>query len=749
MAGSLVLFYIVINELSTDNFYPDQERMYQVFVDYTSPDWSSVGTSVIQPFIPAMLRNFPEIEAGTVTYYNGETDFEYNYKTIKADVVYADSQYFKVFNRKIIKKKSNNVLSAVNTAVITEKFARKCFGEGVQPLSKIIKLNGVQPLEVVGVVENWPPNSSQTSDVIISFATLRDENRLYMGWDGGDSFQGYIKLHKNIPAEKVENKIPQFIKKYIDVERDQAEGLTTKYFLVPVSRAELIEDPFLKVILLIMGFVGFLLLGLVSFNLLLINLSTSDKLKHEIAIRRIWGASVSDLQQSVFAEGLFYVVITGLIATVFIWLVNPFIQQFYQFNIFSLLSNPSYLWLLLTVLAIVFIVNVVVPSANIFRFFSFKRSLVKRRKSLFVQRLLLVIQMGISLTLLVFLWFIHAQLVFANNFDKGYNPHNLIYIELNTEPLYKNHIILKNEISKLKNVLNVTLSDGVITQGLSGNGFYDNPQRDKLKIFRQLAVDEDFFAAMQMKVEGSGFKRENDKNYIVVNREAGRIINAKNPVGKYLYRNGKRKIIGVVPDFIVGSVHSKMEPVVFVPYNEPSVYSVLSIRLSGKDISTSVAEIKSVIEKIVPGRIFQIKFYDDDIKINYEFDKTVEKTIAIFALLAMLITIFGLIGFSINQINKRTKEIGIRKVNGATTSSILLMLNRHFMMNIAFTLVVFIPVSYFLVKLWLQNYAYRVEINPWVFIMACILLIITILIVVSSAVYRYANKNPVETLRYE
>jgi len=749
VASALVLFYIAISEFNTDNFYKDKDRTYQCFVDYKSPDWNFTGTHLMQPFIPALVDYFPEVEVGTVIFHNEDLNFEYNDNIIKANTLYADSFYFKVFNRKILARKSNDFLSHVNKAVVTKEFALKYFGDNESAVSKVIKLNGVRPIEITAVIENWPANSSQSSDVIISFETLKDEKRLYMGWGGGDSFQGYIKINKNTSAERIEKEIPNFITKYVDVKAEEAKGMFTKYLLIPITKADVTEKPVKKVILLIMIFIGVLIMGLVFFNTLLINLSASDKFHRTTSILRILGATNSDLQKNALLESLFFLIITAIVAYVFAWILNPLISVIFGYSFFELLLNPSYLWVAILSFLSIFLVNYLVQMFWISGFFSAKKTLVSRRKNNRFQKALLTLQIGISFSLLIFLYFIHAQLSFASSFDKGYNSDNLIYIELNNEPLYKNHTTIKDEIKNLKNVESVCLSNGVITQGLSGNGFYIDPAQENLKIFRQLAVDEDFFTTIGMNLQGKAFLPTEDKMSIIVNEEVGKIMNNPNPVGHYLYRGGAREIKAVVPDFIAGSIQSKMQPTVFVKYTEPSVYSTLSIRLSKNNQKEAIEEIEAAISRIVPDQYIQIRFYNADIDENYKFDRTVEKTISFFTLLAILITISGLVGFSINMVKKRSKEIGIRKVSGASSLSILLLLNRHFILNTLIALLLFIPLSYLLVVIWLENYAYAVNISPFVFIVASVLLILIVLIIVSLASLRYAQIDPVKTIRYE
>ncbi len=749
LASSLVLFYITYNAYHTDNFYRDKDRIYQVFVDYKSPDWNDTGTQLVQPFVPAMRRDFPDVEAGTVIFNNHKTLFLYKEKPIKTLAIYADSLYLKVFQRKILAKNTNALLSRVNTAVVTKAFAEKYLGGTQAAVSKIIRLNGTRPIEIEAVIEDWPVNSSQKPQVILSFATLQDEKRLYMGWDGGDSFQGFVKLHPQASAKKIEKNLPQFLTKYVDVKAEEARGIFTTYHLIPLSKAYLEAHPFQKTILRIMLLVGILILGLISFNILLINLSDAQAFDKNITIRRILGAENPDLLKQSLIESLFYLLLTALIAFIFIGLLNPFIKANFHFNFFDLLSQPASLWIVFIGLLLIFLINFWVPFNRITQYFSTDKKTGNPKIKNTFQKTLLMLQIGITFSLFVFLYFMHAQLSFAEHFDKSYQSDNLAYITLNTKELYQKDKVIKKELQKIKNIESVSLSDAIFTQGLSGNGFFIHPEKKDLKIFRQIAVDKDFFNTMKMPVQGKVFSETGNINEIIINREIGKMMHQTNPVGQNLYRDGERKIIGVVPDFITQSIHSKKEPTVFVKYNQASDYSVLSIRIGKAHQKETLAEIKRVIGSIVPDQYVEIRYYDEDIQAHYQFDKNVEKTIGYFALLALLISISGLIGFSLNMVSKRTKEIGIRKVNGASGSDILLMINRGFLPVTAIALLFFIPISYYLTQQWLQNFAYTITLRYWIFIVAAIFMTLLVLLIVSMSVYKTSRINPVKILKYE
>ncbi len=753
MASALMLFYIALNELSTDNFYPDKNRIYEVFDNFRSPNYSGISASLEQPLVPAMMSDFPQVKYGTVVFRNGKTAFKINESIIEAQTLYADSLFFKVFERRFVARSRKNILQLKNTAVITRKLADKIYGNGQNALGKMFYLNGTRPIQINAVIENWPPNSSFKAEVIISFATLKDEHRLYMGWGGGDSFQGFVKLIKNAHPHQIEKALPALLRKYYNVDADEAQGFFSTYQLIPLTKATFIISPEKKVIYSIMVFIGILIFGLVCFNSLLLVLAGYRKFIKEITIHRVLGASGRDIQKLIFNEALFYMMASSIIAVLFILLINPLIQTNFQFSMAEAFTNRSFQLLFLLVFAVAFVVIYIVPVRWSIGYFMSSQKATFFHKPLIntgMQRSLLTIQIGISLFLFIFLFIIYSQFNFICHFNKGYDSNHLIYIELRNKPLYTKDRVIKSEIAKMPNVLSVCLSDDIPLYGLSGNSFSSHPDGKNAKIVRNFSVDHDFFATLKMKLDGPGFSHTvTHKKSVVITRSAAKLFNLAHPVGKYLYRNGPLEIRGVVGNFVSGSLHSAMQPTVFSRYDKPSVYSILTVRIAPSGMIGSIKKIKKTIQGIAPGQIVRIQFYNTTLQQNYRFDRTVKNTVGFFSVLAALITLAGLIGFTLSMINTRTKELGIRKVNGATSGSLLFLLNKVFIWNIAIAFAIFIPVSWLIAKLWLQQYAYAVPLKWWDFVLVSFFVAGAVLGVVSLFTLRAARRNPVEVLRYE
>lgn len=753
MASALVLFYIALNELSTDNFYSDKNQIYQVFDNFKSPNYTGVDAALVQPLLPAIVSDFPEVELGTEVFNNDKTNYKVGESLVEANTLYADSLFFKVFKRRFIIGTAKGILQQKNTAVITQKLAHKLFGNDRVVMGKIIYLNDIRPITILGVIKDWPPNSSFKADVIISFATLKDENRLYMGWGGGDSFKGFVKLTQHTNPKEIEKGMPAFLRKYYDVDADEAQGFFDTYQLIPLTKATFITNPEKKVIYSIMIFIGVLIFGLVCFNSLLLILAGYRKFIKEIAIHRTLGASRFDIQKLIFNEALFYMLAALVVAILFILLINPFIEVNFQFGLHKAFTNSSFLLLFLVVFVIAFVVIYLIPVRWAIRYFTTTQKLESVYKSPIntnLQRILLTLQIGISLSLFIFMFFINRQFSFINHFNKGYNSDNLVYIQLQNKPLYTKYAVIKSEIAKIPNVISVSLSDAVPLWGLSGNSFSASPDGQNTKIVRNMAVDKDFFATLKMKFKGTTFGGSaiND-NSVIITRKAAKLFGFQHPVGKNIYRNGSRLIVGVVDDFVTGSLHSATQPTVFSRYQEPSVYSVITARISATGMAAAVHKIEKTIRRIVPGQIVRVGYYNMTLQENYRFDRAVKNTISFFSILAALITLVGLVGFILNMIQARTKELGIRKINGASVNDLLLLLNKIFMWNIVVALLIFIPVSYQISKLWLQQYAYAVSIKWEVFVLVSVFVSISVFGVVSIFTFRAVRKNPVEALRYE
>ena len=718
IASSLILFYIAFNQLNTDKFYQDKELKYQVFSETTTPNLEGVFSELSQPVVPSMMVDLAMVQFGTVIHNAAKVPFVFEEKVIEARTIYADSVFFKVLERPFVMGVPNSTLSQINSAVVSSSYAKKVFGR-TDVVGETLNMRGSRYIDITGVIEDWPQNSSFDAEVIVSFETLRDEKRLNMSWNGGESYQGYLKLLPGTNVEDLENSFPAFLDKYMDIEGLKKKGFSISYLAVPITKAPYINNPRLKSALLIMFLLGGLLLGLVCFNTVLLSISQQQKMKKELHIRRIHGFSRGRIFRLLLYDALFQLSLSLLVSVVVTWYISPLVFSNYNINLASASHTFTFIALLVGITSILFVAIFAIPGQWSMRRLRLNQSAENTLKRSFVADIPLALQVGISFTLLVFFWFIFKQLDYIQNFDKGYISDNLIYIELNNEQLYSKDKLLKSELKQIQGVESTCLSDNVPLYSLPGNNYSTQPGGEDRRNFRNVYADEDFVATLDMEIFGPGFSQT------AVNRNS------------------------VVPDIVSGTIHSEKKGIVFSRYDMPYVYSILTIRIAENRMTQTVNDIRSRIDQIVPGETIQIKYYNADLRANYKEDYAIKKTVSLFAIIAAILTIAGLVGFAVSSIQKRVKEIGVRKVNGAGEWSIVILLNRSFLIKSMIALLIFSPVSWWLIKTWLDNYAYHVQFRFDTIVALSLLIIGVVFTTVLLSVWNTVKRNPVESLRYE
>jgi len=699
-----------------------------------------------------MMNDLAQVQLGTTIRNDWDVPYLFGEEILEARTIYADSLFFRVFDIPFRMGDPGEALTPVNSAVISASFAKKAFSR-TDVVGETLHMRGDRYLNITGVIADWPQNSRFDAEVIVSFLTLRDENRLYMGWNGGDSFQGYLKLYPGSESILLEKSFPGFLAKYVDIQGMNSRGFFLDYKIIPLTKASFVANPQLKSIILLLFLLGTLLLGLVFFNTVMLSISQHQKMKNELHIRRIFGFSHLRLYKLMFQDALFQFFLSLILSAIVAWYIAPLVLSNFNINLKTAFATPLFLILLAGVTAILFIASFFIPAQRSLRKIKHRESEELSVKGSFVADLPLALQVGISFSLLVFFWYIFQQLAYIQEFDKGYVSDNLVYIELNNEALFSRDQLLKNELEQIRGVESVCLSDDVPLYGLSGNSFSTEPGSKNLKIFRNLYADEDFFNTLRMEVTGPGFSRTStDKNSVIITELVAKELGFEDPLYKSLYPNGGSQpftIMGIVPDLLSGTLHSEKDGIVFNRYSGPDVYSTLTVRIEERKMIEAVKEISTKINQLIPDEHIQIKYYDMVLKESYQLDYALKMTISFFAIIASILTIAGLVGFSVSSMQKRTKEISIRKVVGAGEWSLVLLLNRSFLIKSVISLVIFSPLSWWMISAMMNNYAYHVPVRPVTFIALSLLIIAVVLSTIYLAVRNTVKRNPVETLRYE
>ena len=538
----------------------------------------------------------------------------------------------------------------------------------------------------------------------------------------------------------------------MDVKEMNEKGFYLKFRAIPITEAPFLKNSRLKSSIFILLLLGALLLGLVCFNALLLTMSQQQKMLKELSIRRIQGSSKPQIFKLLLQDAIFQFLLSIFIAFIVLQIIAPLVMANFRIDLWSAINTAPFLALFLAITGILFVAIFIIPGQWSLRKISQQKHKLIRKKDSILTDIPLAFQVGISFTLLVFFWFIFKQLDYIQNFDKGYESKNVAYIQLNNKQLFSKDKILKRELSSIPGVESVGLSDDIPLYGLSGNNFGPESDGSKHRNFRNLRADMEFFSTLGIDVQGTGFtETANQGNKVIISESVAKDLGLEDPINQTIYRNfGQPFIIaGIIPDLIYGTLHSGKQGVVFNYYDEPDVYSTLTFSLDPNNTEKTLKAIKNKVAEIVPGTIPQVKFYDAELMASYQLDYAIRKAIIFFAIIAVLLTISGIVGYSINSIQKRIKEIGVRKVNGASEWSLLQLLNRSFIIKSIISLLLFAPVSWWLTNTWIQNYAYHIDISPVVFGVLSLVIVMVVFTTITLAVLENVRKNPVEALRYE
>jgi len=427
------------------------------------------------------------------------------------------------------------------------------------------------------------------------------------------------------------------------------------------------------------------------------------------------------------------------------------------------IQNVYLILMLLVVLLIVIGLSAVYPSlylSSMNTVLALKKAGNNKRRSLNLKSFLVVVQFVLAIILISGSIVISKQIKYVNNYDLGYNHSNLIFLELNGEAKNK-YEVLKQELTGISGIESMTMSDKLPFWGGNSSWGHDweGKDRENRVLICKINVDKNYFKTMGIKlVDGNYFPEKYDKvvkqeelssPQVMLNKEAIKRMGIKNPVGKYFSPWGARKgtIVGVVDDFHFESLHAGVEPLLLLPLVENP--GVIIARVNPKNFSQTINSIKKSWLKVVPQTACEIGFFDDRLANLYNAEMKISGLVNYFSLVAIFISCIGLFGLSLFIIEQRKKEVGIRKVNGAKTSEVMILLNKDFLRWVAISIIIACPIAWYAMHQWLQNFAYKTELSWWVFAVAGLVAVAVAVITVSWQSWRAATRNPLESLRYE
>jgi len=757
-------------ETSYDKFHENARDIYRVdyllYEEGILEKHSASGSSAIGK---EMKNMFPEV-ADYTRFYRTESLVKYEDRTFKEkNILFAQSSFFNLFSFPSTEGRQDSDMLAINHAVITEETARKYFGNE-NPVGKVITLDGGSDFEVTGIVKSIPGNSHFRFDILLSYENLI---RSSASWDNSwvsERVYTYVLLKPGSDPKALEAKLPQIPETFIGKFMQDAFFLL-EYKLVKLTDIHLhssisneleVNGNYRSVISL--GIVAFLVLLIAFINY--INLATSRSIEkaHEVGIRKVTGATRYDLVIQFLTESVLLNMLALIVSITVVILALPFFSQAMESPLQINFAGVLILFFILLVSGSLF--TGLLPAIYISRF---APGLVLKGKNptgagwiSTLKHSLVVFQFAISIVLIIGTLIIFRQVHFISNHDTGFDMDGLVILDgpriirAETYESYMNTLeSFKNEITSLSGVINITASSNVPGTEVKNSRVFGIPVegRNTEKRIDVYYIDNEFFDTYGITmVAGENFNLsvKEETNKVILNESALSYYgfeDAVSTVGKIL-RGGRQevKIKAIIKDFNQQSLKELPEPIAFFSQPANAWYTV-KVNMAG--IDRLLPELERTWISHYPGNPFNYEFLEDLYNEQYSEERRFSGLFLVSSILAIIIACLGLSGLSAYAITRRTKEIGIRKINGAGILQAVILLNKDFVKWVGIAFLIAVPVAWFVMDRWLENYAYRIGLSWWIFALAGVLAVSIALITVSWQSWRAAMRNPVEALRYE
>jgi len=778
LVSFLFITLYVINELSYDRFHKNYENIYRVKVIGRMAGGEINQAITAAPMAQAMLKDYPEVLRATRVRQMGDWLIRFGDKKFNEEgVLFADSTFFNVFDFKLIKGDPQTALIHPKSMVLSEEFAKKYFGD-LDPMGQRMIVEADTILyTVTGVVRNVPDNSHIKFDMLASMSTYPDQanNQFWIS----HSFYTYIVIRNGTDKDNLQKKFQEMIIKYVGPQLKQVTGQTIddfrkagndfSYVLEPLNIIHLkgapqynLEPPGSPATVYIFAVIAILILIVAIINY--VNLATAKSVARakEVGVRKVSGANKSGLILQFLGESLIIVTIATLLALIIVYALTPSFNQLIGKDLSLHLVNniPGFV----SVIGLVILIGISSGFYPAFVLASYnpaevlKGTMSPGSMSKRLRRLLVIFQFTVSMLIIIGSIIVYYQLNFMTKKDLGFNKDDLVIIR-RVDAFWQQMESFRTQLLEIPGVEKTGFSRAVPGTNFNYNAFFkdDDPEKNTYLI-NQTQVSFDFPEALGVQLaDGRFFSREfsTDSTAILINEAAVKSLELKDPVGKYILQPTgpqqwqKLKIIGVIKDFNIESMHEAITPVCFTVNGGGGGDQFATVRLTGKDIPVTIRAIEKVWEKFTSNMPFQYDFFTDRWNSLYSTEMKTGKIFLIFSFLAIFIACIGLIGLVTYITNKRTKEIGIRKSYGASNQNILNLLSKEVVYLIVISSLLAYPVAYFGSRYWLEGFASRVTISPFIYILATSITLIIGWLSISYQTIKAANYNPANALRIE
>lgn len=759
LACAGVIYLWIEDEVTFDNSHVKKDQIYQVMENWNY-DGIRTFSSTPGPMAPAIKADIPGIRQTCRTTEELTTAlFTIGDKALYAGGMYADSSLFDIFTLPFVSGNAATAFPQLYSIVLTEKTARKFFGDTKNVIGKTVMVDNKQPYVVSGVIKDIPENSSIRFDWVAPFDVAVNANSYLKRWNS-NAVSTYVELAPNADLGKINHQLQNYIQRYDPAAINHAFLFTMNDWRLRArfqngqqsgGRIEYVH---------LFSLIAWIILFIACINFMNLATARSEKRAKEVGIRKVMGAGKGKLIIQFISEALFMSLLAAGIALLILCVVLPGFNALVDKNLVVGLNNPMHIGSLLLITMVCGVVAGSYPSLYLSSFnpvFVLKGMKIKAGSATFIRKGLVVAQFSVSIILIICTAIIYQQIQHVKNRNLGFNKDNLISMEVKGDmvqhfPAIKNALLATGTVQNVALADHATIDGGNNTNALTWEG---KPETDKILISQRL-ISPEFVSTSGMEiVSGSDFKPVAAANGmdVLITQSLEKAMGKGSAVGKTLLTpHGDSvvhsRIVGVIKDYVYGNMYGTPDPVVF--YCMPEEATLMYVRMNaGTNKEASLLKIGEVMKRYNPAYPFTYRFTDDQFNDMFVNETLMQQLSRLFAALAIIISCLGLFGLAAYTAERRTKEIGIRKVLGASVTGITRLLSADFLKLVGIAALIAFPVAWYTMDQWLEKYPYRVTIHYWVFALAGLAAMMIALLTISFQSIRAALMNPVKSLKAE
>ena len=755
IACASLIFLWVEDEINFNNYFSNKENLYKIKDSQTYDGTTFTFDATPGPLAAGIKTEIPGIKNTARSSWEQQSLFSLGDKNIYERGMYVDSSFLKMFQLEFVQGNAGTAFQQLHSLVITEKMAHKFFGND-NAIGKSLRVDNNASSVVTGVIKDLPESVSFQFEWLAPFKIFENQNNWLQSWRNNGVLT-YVELQPGADTKAINRKLYNYV-------QSKARDAEAKMSIYPMSRWRLYDSwkdgkevPGRIRYVHLFSLIAWIILLIACINFMNLSTARSEKRAREVGVRKVLGAGKSKLVGQFIGESVIMALISAVVAVCIIFAVLPAFNSLVEKQLSIRLFQPLHISALL---AIALACGLVAGSYPAFYLSSFnpvavlKGIRIKMNGSAgFIRKGLVVVQFSISIILIISTIIIYKQINHAKNRSLGYDKENLIYLPLQGK-LKEHFNAVKNDLVQTGVVKDAALSQSTVLQLGSNTGDFQwqGKDPDKQVLITVESVSPEYTATMGMRIEkGRNFYDDlkSDSGNIIINQTLAKIIGDKNIIGS-LITNGDNKftVVGVIGDFVYNNLYSPSSPLILFP--DTSGTNFLTIRLKKtSNVAGALAKVENVIKANNPGFPFDYKFVDDQFDQFFKTEMLIGKLASVFAFLAIFISCLGLFGLAAYTAERRTKEIGIRKVLGASAKGLAGLLSKEFLILVMISCLIAFPIAWWMMHNWLEGYEYRIPISWPIFLVAGLLAMLIALFTVSVQAIKAALANPIQSLRSE